>query len=442
MPGRRRARDVGGAQTVEQRTQAWLDDTMDPGITALGEHLVYDAAGQPQRIDRVHFGRLRRKLKIFRWLDRFEFASFIDVASGWEHYPFLVRTRYGAEAYYSDMVHRMNVPTDWPGFGKRDRAVTVQLPRLPFADQAFDVVLCSEVLEHLVHPIESLAELWRITRKYLIVTSMEALSVNRWEQVLSHLRVDVRQPHVERNFFVLSEFEALLGSDLMHENLQFEAGEPVSPFADPATQDAALAELRDVDTLAAALVRAVSTLRHGAGALGILLVKARADAPIRPAAPTGDLELARWLIGQAAYEERQQQEVLALVAAWEKGAPFPDDAVVARGVAPALITLLRCPDCRGLLAPDGLGLRCGECPQGFDAEGGVPILYPTRPHDDATEAEVALARLCGGDRTRARIGRALMRRLRRNDRPPGLRRRAVWTLIGLLRRAQWSLMER
>jgi SAM-dependent methyltransferase len=427
-------RRAGNQPTVEQRTQAWLDETMDPGIAArsLGENLVYAPDGQPQLVDRVHFGRLRRKLKIFRWLDRLEFGSFLDLASGWEHYPFLVRARYGAEAYYSDMVHRMNLPIDCPEFGKLDHAVTLQLPRLPFADAAFDVVLCSEVFEHLVRPVESLAELWRITRKYLIVTSLEALAVNRWQRLLSQLRVDVRQPHVERNFLLLSEFEALLGPGVLHENLQFVASEPVSPFAPPAAQDAALAELRSVEALAAALTRAVAVASHGPGALGIVLVKARDASPVRSARPEGDLDLARWLIGQAAYEERKLQELLAVAAAWEKGeAAFPQeaaDALVHRPVAPALTALLVCPDCRGQLAPEGLGLRCPACRQRFDSQYGVPILYPTQPHDDAA---AALARLCAGDSTRERVVRGLMRRLRRNERPPGLLRRALWQLAPL-----------
>lgn len=43
---------------------------------------------------------------------------------------------------------------------------------LPFADGAFDLVLCAEVLEHLVHPLEAVAEIRRVLRPggRLIVT--------------------------------------------------------------------------------------------------------------------------------------------------------------------------------------------------------------------------------------------------------------------------------
>lgn len=419
---------------VEQRTQAWLEATLDPGIAAgsVGEQVVYAPDGRPRHMSRSQFGRLRRKLKIFRWLERFDFASCLDVASGWEHYPFLIRQRYHVDAaYYADMVHRMNLPLDGPIFGKLDHAVTLRLPRLPFRDRAFDVVLCSEVLEHLVRPVESLAELWRITNKYLLVTSLEALSVNRWQRFLSHLRVDVRQPHVERNFFLLAELQALLGPDLAHENLQYVPAEPVSPFAPPADQDAALAQLTEVDDLAAALCRAVSHAAHGPGAFGILLVKARPGAVVRPLVPSNDAALARWLIAQAAAEERALQELLAVAAMWAQGiAPYPHeqaDRLRSRPVAAALREILRCPDCRGALKAEGLGVRCDACARSFPSEYAVPILYPTAAADAAARAE-ALDRLCGSDAARRRVAVALMRRLRRNERPPGRVRRLLWRL--------------
>lgn len=42
--------------------------------------------------------------------------------------------------------------------------------RMPFDDNAFDIVLCSEVLEHLPKPEAALKELIRVTRNTLIIT--------------------------------------------------------------------------------------------------------------------------------------------------------------------------------------------------------------------------------------------------------------------------------
>jgi 2-polyprenyl-3-methyl-5-hydroxy-6-metoxy-1,4-benzoquinol methylase len=41
---------------------------------------------------------------------------------------------------------------------------------LPYKDNAFDVVLCTEVLEHLENPEKALKELKRVTKKYCIIS--------------------------------------------------------------------------------------------------------------------------------------------------------------------------------------------------------------------------------------------------------------------------------
>lgn len=41
---------------------------------------------------------------------------------------------------------------------------------LPYQDGAFDAVLCCEVLEHLERPDDALKELWRVAKRYCIIT--------------------------------------------------------------------------------------------------------------------------------------------------------------------------------------------------------------------------------------------------------------------------------
>jgi SAM-dependent methyltransferase len=422
---------VSASDRGEGTTEAWLKDRLAEGILESSGQFVFDDDGRPRRMSAYAFGRLRRKLKIFRWLDRLDFTSFLDVASGWEHVPYLVQQRYGVPAYYSDVVHELTLPSDGLVYGKLDHAVTLRLPVLPFRDDTFDVVLCSEVLEHLVRPVESIAELMRVSRRYVVLTSLEALSPTRWRRFLSHHRVDVRQPHVERNYFLREEIEAIFGPTAHHESLQFSPDAPGSDLGPVDERERAYAALTERADLEAALVHSVARPAHAPGSLGILVVHARPGATIRPAAPGADRALAAWLIDAAVREERFAHEMLAVCAAFQRHVELrPTEPRADRVIAADLCRLLRCPNCRAPLAPLESGVRCTGCDTRFPGSWGVPILYPTRGQGAEPNLEECLAQLCGTDAARRRTVAQVMRRLRRNERAPGALRRALWRLEG------------
>ena len=343
------------AERVEHRTSSWLTRGFDAGLGTFGrDDLVYDDGGAPRRVTKEHFEHLVRKLKILRWLDRLDFESCLDLGAGSDFLPALVRERFGVDAYYADLVHRLNLPGLGSRLGKLDHAVTLDLTRLPFRDGAFDVVVSSEVLEHLVHPVEALAEMVRVARRAVVLTSLEALAPDRLRRVLSHLAIDVRRPHVERNFFLIDEFRALLGDDLRHEALLSYplAGESVL---------AARAHRRDLRRDPRPRhAGARAGARRGAGA-------ARAGAPwgssssasppacrSRRPVPRRDAELARWLVNEVASLEYyafadavRPRRAAPCDRSSEPPGPAPD-----RPVAPALLARLQCPECRGVLVQD------------------------------------------------------------------------------------------
>jgi SAM-dependent methyltransferase len=411
---------------VEARTRAWLESSYRGALAHAAAHHepVWEADGRPRRLTGYAFQEIQRKLKIFRWLDRLRFASVLDVGSGFDVYPNLMRDRYGATACFSDFVHTMNLPYGGAASGKLDRAVTLNAARLPFADGAFDVVLASEVLEHLVHPLEVIAELLRVSRTAVIMTSLEAWSTTRWQRWRSHWLVDVRRAHIERNFFLLPELEAVFGSDWRHENLFYDADLPASAFRPETEQDATYAALRDVEALTDALCRATAVADHRPGSMGILIVKAAAGAAVSPPPPAADRDLVRWLVAQAAAHERFTVALARALEAGEPGLPDP-----ARPLDPGLCARLRCPDCRAAMELARAAARCTACGAVFRVEYGVPIMYPTRPLDDLLNEHETLQRLCGADPARRRIVRRLMHRLRRNQRPAGALRRLSWRVL-------------
>jgi uncharacterized protein YbaR (Trm112 family) len=299
------------------------------------------------------------------------------------------------------------------------------------------------VLEHLVRPVEAIAELVRVARVAVVMTSLEALAPDRVRRFLSHLAVDVRLPHVERNFFALDEIEAIFGPGLHHQALLSYPHAPVNPFWPRARIDAAFAAIRDRSTLETALVRAATPTAHGPGTMGILLVRTAPNVVVAPPAPDADAELARWLVQEVASLEYYAFAAVCgagvLRRRPEIGPAWPAHD---RPVAPALLARLQCPDCRAPLAQAEAALRCTGCGATFATECGVPILYPTRPHDEAANQEEAVRRLCGDDGVRATTVRRVMARLRRNEAPPGPLKRAAWRLehaLGspLRRRGLW-----
>jgi SAM-dependent methyltransferase len=412
----------GTREAVEGRTQSWLGASLLDSMRTLRgrEAGVYDPSGRPHAMTAFHFQEVLRKLKIFRWLDQQRFESFLDVGSGFDIYPKLVAARYGVPAYFSDLTHRMNLPYGGDVFGKLDHAVTLNLLRLPFPDDAFEVVLASEVLEHLVRPIEAIAELFRVTRRWLVMTSLEALAANSRERRRAHRRVDVRVPHVERNFLLLEEFDAIFGPGYHHENLFHDATLPASMFASDAEQAAAYGAIGSASEFADALVRALAVDDHRPGAMGILLVKPMPGTGLTVPRPADDASLARWLIDRTAWFERTLLEIT-------RRHDGPGDfARPDRPVDDGLLARLRCPDCRARLARADLGVVCSGCGAVFPSEYGVPILYPSRPPDPATTEAETLRRVCAADVAHRRVVERLMQRLRQNECAPGRLRRVAW----------------
>jgi ubiquinone/menaquinone biosynthesis C-methylase UbiE len=55
-------------------------------------------------------------------------------------------------------------------FGEAATFRTGSVLALPFSDNAFDLVLCSEVLEHLEAPADAVAQLKRVARRHVLIT--------------------------------------------------------------------------------------------------------------------------------------------------------------------------------------------------------------------------------------------------------------------------------
>ena len=71
--------------------------------------------------------------------------------------------------------------------------------KLPYKDNSFDAVICTEVLEHLEQPEKALKELYRVTRKYCIISVpnepifrtanfLRGKNISRWGNDIEHIQ--------------------------------------------------------------------------------------------------------------------------------------------------------------------------------------------------------------------------------------------------------------
>lgn len=80
---------------------------------------------------------------------------------------------------------------------------------LPFDDDAFDLVLCSEVLEHLDRPDDALAELRRVARRHVAVTVPLEPIFDTLTRINLRLGIGGDPGHV--NFWTRRGFERFVG---------------------------------------------------------------------------------------------------------------------------------------------------------------------------------------------------------------------------------------
>ena len=143
-----------------------------------------------------HLGRLARILRLLRELDGLRFSTLLDVGGAEGYLPWLATRIFGAEAISSDLSLQACLRAK-ELFGLPSLAL--ECNKLPFPDKSIDVVVCSEVIEHVENPVETILELQRVAR-VAVLLSTEEVHHDR-EAIDRYLFTRPGWPHMERNLF-------------------------------------------------------------------------------------------------------------------------------------------------------------------------------------------------------------------------------------------------
>jgi len=187
-------------------TRHWLDQRFakrGPG-GAFFAHMPIYGLGHPDA-EGGHTLRLSRFLRILRALDGLSFTTMLDVGGAEGYLAHVVRTLFGARTATTDLSIEACLRAR-EIFGLP--AAAVDCARLPFADGTFDVVVCSEVIEHVEEPVAMLLELCRVARRAVVLSTEEV----RYDQqdIDAYLFRRPGWPHMERNLFHPDDLAACL----------------------------------------------------------------------------------------------------------------------------------------------------------------------------------------------------------------------------------------
>jgi ubiquinone/menaquinone biosynthesis C-methylase UbiE/uncharacterized protein YbaR (Trm112 family) len=333
--------------------------------------------------------RLARTYRLLELLDTLDFESVLDVGGGEGYLAALVRDLGRANTVHSsdlsvEACQRAGEIFDIQG-------LAADSARLPFADNSYDLVICSEVLEHLSRPVLAIAELARVARKFVVITTAEFCPAGETERALRSWTLDRSYPHAEINWFTARDFQVLLGSSISLGS-QFHSAAHFLPDRNWTKE-----EMEKV------LTSVTSATPLSVDHTGVIVIAPRGGATVPSGAARASAHTRRRILNRLLdplpSSVRQATSVSAVVG----------DAIVR----------LQCVLCRGAIEADPThsGVRCRACGHAYDVRNGVPVMIVDGVDDrlPRSSEQECVERLGGGDPAREKSIRGLMATLHNNE---------------------------
>lgn len=149
--------------------------------------------------------RLARSYRLLRWIEALDPQSLADLGAAEGYIANLVRLRCGCPTMCIDLsLEACRRAAEIHG----QPAVASPLQAIPLPDGSVDVVLLSEVFEHLEDPLQVVREMVRVARRYVVITTQE-ICMSRAEQSLRLRLRDLDEPHGELNWLQAADLHGL-----------------------------------------------------------------------------------------------------------------------------------------------------------------------------------------------------------------------------------------
>ena len=192
----------------DANAREWLEKrfSRDDAESYFAHQPVYGFASPHSELG--HLRRLARTLHMLRVVSRTGAETMLDVGGGEGYFAHLCRELFGIR---TAIVELPVSASERAGELFGIPAVSADAAELPFADGSFDLVVCSEVMEHVAAPHRIAAELMRVADKFVLVTTEQFCTTNVEQSLQLALR-DTADPHPDRNYFTPGDLQKLFGN--------------------------------------------------------------------------------------------------------------------------------------------------------------------------------------------------------------------------------------
>lgn len=189
----------GGKAEMAQRNpaQVWDREEFEKNFQKIGYHEssadFEEQSGVPREVGDFLFERVKGRL--LDWIEPSPGCMVLDVGCGAGYFLTLVRAKYLAKSM-TPLMAGIEMSTYQLSYMARKLekegafdvvGIKANAEYLPFSDRAFDLVTCSEVLEHIRNPQRALAEMHRVLKPNgLLLLSTPSMTARKgWDTLLA-----------------------------------------------------------------------------------------------------------------------------------------------------------------------------------------------------------------------------------------------------------------